>query len=270
MTTLYKYNLIIENKYNINLNDKLGEGSFGVIYKGINKYTNKNVAIKIEDKSKSLLNNEAKIYNILNNINGVPKLRSYGSVNCFNYMVIDYIGESLENYRLKNNCKLSLNNVKSIGIQIIDIIEKIHNQGIIHRDIKPENFLIFKDKIYIIDFGLSKLYKYNNNHIIEKKINHIIGNVIYSSLNIHLGITPSRRDDIESIIYILIYLIYNKLPWKFKNKKINIEKILFIKKNINNYINLNNNIIIILEYIKKLKFYDKPNYNYIKNIINQL
>lgn len=269
MTIVCEYNLIIENKYNINLKDKLGEGSFGVIYKGINKNTNKHVAIKIEDKSKSLLKNEAKIYNILNNINGVPKLRSYGSVNCFNYMVIDYIGESLEKYKLKNKIQLSLNNVKNIGLQIIDIIEKIHNNGIIHRDIKPENFLIFKDKIYIIDFGLSKLYVKNNKHVLKREIKHIIGNIRYSSINIHNNISPSRRDDIESIIYILIYLLNGTLPWEM-NK--NIKDIGDIKKDENTFkkIKLNTNLILLLKYVRKLKYSEKPNYNYIKNKINLL
>ena len=273
-----EYCLIIENKYKINLNNKLGEGSFGIIYKGLNTNNNKNVAIKIEDKSISLLKNEAKIYNLLYNIKGVPKLKSYGNENCFNYMVIDYIGESLEKYRLKNNGKLQIDKVKDIGIQIINIIERIHDKNIIHRDIKPENILIYNNKIYVIDFGLSRIYKINNKHILKRNIQNIIGNIRYCSVNIHNNISPSRRDDIESIIYILIYLLNGELPWQkiiIRNNVEKIDNIREIKKNINNKINNTkdntiNYLLLLLNYVRKLKYDEKPNYSYIKKIINLL
>jgi serine/threonine protein kinase len=273
---LYEYNLLIENKYKINLNDKLGEGAFGLIFKGLNTNTNKNVAIKIEDKSKSLLINEAKIYNLLKKIKGIPNFRSYGNVGKFNYMVIDYVGITLEHYRINNSGRLSVDKVKNIGLQMIEIIEEIHMNYIIHRDIKPENFLIYNDKIFIIDFGLSKIYIKNNKHILKRNIQNIIGNIRYCSVNIHNNISPSRRDDIESIIYILIYLLNGELPWQkiiIGNNVEKIDNIRDIKKNINNKINntkdnIINYLLLLLNYVRKLKYDEKPNYSYIKKIIN--
>lgn len=268
---VYEYILFIENKYKINLNDKLGEGSFGIIYKGINTNTNKNVAIKIEKKSKSLLINEARIYNLLKKIKGIPKFRSYGNEGVYNYMVIDYIGESLEKYRLNNNGVLSIEKVKNIGLQMINIINNIHNTGILHRDIKPENFLIYNNEIFIIDFGLSKIYVKDNKHIVKSSINNIIGNIRYASINIHNNISPSRRDDIESIIYILIYLLNGSLPWQLSGK-ININEIKERKKDINNLknIKIDNNLILLVKYVRNLKYIERPDYNYIKNKINLL
>lgn len=88
----------------------------------------------------------------------------------------------------------------------------------IHRDIKPENYVIGNEDIttlYMIDFGLAKYYRDQNDgkHIpnIEKK--GLIGTARYASVNAHLGKEQSRRDDMISIGYVLIYLATGKLPW---------------------------------------------------------
>ena len=108
---------------------------------------------------------------------------------------------------------------------MIQRIEFIHERGFIHRDIKPENFVIgLNDKsnnLYIIDFGLSKRYKDKNTgqHIPYRENRHLVGTARYASINAHLGIEQSRRDDIESIGYVLVYLAFGRLPWQNKNEK---------------------------------------------------
>ena len=87
----------------------------------------------------------------------------------------------------------------------------MHEHDYVHRDLKPENFVIGLDKeeniIYLIDFGLSKKYKDSKgDHILYKEGKSILGTVRYVSIYTHLGIEQSRRDDIESLGYILIYL----------------------------------------------------------------
>ena len=259
----------INDKYVIK--EKIGNGEFGNIYLGINELSNENVAIKIDSSDNILIKNEAKIYNILCNIDGIPKIKSYGKICKYNYLIIDLLGKSLEYYKEKSE-GVSLIKIKDLGIQMVKIINKVHNLNIIHRDIKPENLMFGinenKELLYLIDFGLSKLYKQKNRHIKETKNNNIVGTLNYVSINIHKGVNASRRDDLESIIYILIELCIGKLPWDKIEKK---EKIQEIKEKIDyKKLKIPNEIIRILNYIKKLSFIENPNYNYILLELNNL
>jgi len=149
--------LVVEGKYRVTT--KIGEGSFGKIFAGVNSLTDEEIAIKIEKSSESsLLKNEAKIYKLLEESPGIPRLRSYGKEGIFNYMVIDLLGKSLEDCRVECGGCLSLKTVLGIGLQMLRRIETVHENGIIHRDIKPENLLYHdksSDDLKLIDFGLS-------------------------------------------------------------------------------------------------------------------
>ena len=146
--------LTIGNKYEI-LN-VIGEGTFGRVFKGKNIRSSEEIAIKIQHKAiANVLKHEAKIYRCLKDISGVPRIRNYGSEEGFNYLILDLLGPSLDQQTLNTS-----ETIKYM-IDILNIIEKIHNIGIIHRDIKPENFLlnrIGENRVYLIDFGLSKYY----------------------------------------------------------------------------------------------------------------
>jgi serine/threonine protein kinase len=266
--------LIIDKKYKIV--SRLGNGGFGMIFKGINLNTNEEIAIKIEKKTEvSTLKNEAKIYNYLNKISGVPKLRTYGSEGAYNYIVIDLLGESLE--KIKNNCSgsFSINMVLLVGIQMVQRIQEIHLKGIIHRDIKPDNFLINKNtnKLYLIDFGLAKRYLDNNNNHIKLSINKgLVGTINYISINVHNGIVPSRRDDLESVFYVLLYLIIGELPWrKEKNNHDDVvrEKINLIK-NKTIIENIPNELIHFYLYCRNLEYEQSPDYDFLKRIFFDL
>lgn len=207
---------IIGRKYKIA--NKIGSGSFGVVYKGINIRSNEYVAIKIESligKSK-LLKNEAKICRHLTPSKGISQVRYYGVDQENSYVVFDLLGVSLDTYmeRLK---KFSLKTTCNLGMQMIQRIQYIHEKGILHRDIKPDNFLMGKEDVnllYIIDFGLSKNFVERGKHIKCKDKKKMTGTVRYASINIHNGIEPSRRDDLISIGYMLIYFIKGVLPWQ--------------------------------------------------------
>ena len=258
---------MISNKYN--LIEKISEGSFGSVFKAENIRTKENVAIKFEIKIDNLksLKNEAKIYQYLGKINGFPQLKMFGTTDKVNYLVIDLLGKSLSNTIVHFN-KLSLKTTLLIGIQIINRIKILHEFQLLHRDIKPSNFLfgLEKDttKLYLVDFGFSKRYIYNGNHIQEKKITKILGSPNFVSLNIHNHIEPSRRDDLESCIYIMLSMLFGKLVW-------------FDKSNLNDIYKLKEQIIlseevpdfikILLNYVRKIKFDETPDYNYIINII---
>jgi serine/threonine protein kinase len=258
---------MISNKYN--LIEKISEGSFGSVFKAENIRTKENVAIKFEIKIDNLksLKNEAKIYQYLGKINGFPQLKMFGTTDKVNYLVIDLLGKSLSNTILYFN-KLSLKTTLLIGIQIINRIKVLHENQLLHRDIKPSNFLfgLEKDttKLYLVDFGFSKRYIYNGNHIQEKKITKILGSPNFVSLNIHNHIEPSRRDDLESCIYIMLSMLFGKLVWFDKSDLNDIYKLkeqIILSEEVPTFIK------ILLNYVRKMKFDETPDYNYIINII---
>ena len=267
--------LIVERKYKILT--KIGEGTFGKIFKGVNINNNAKVAIKIEKASESkLLLNEAKIYKNLEDIKGIPRILSFGKEGLFNYLVIDLLDESLE--ELKHLCggAMSLKCVLNIGLQLLTRIEDLHSAGLVHRDIKPDNFLIDRKTniIYIIDFGLSKRYLDNSdNHLPETTGRKLTGTARYVSVNVHNGIAPSRRDDLESIGYMLVYLLKGKLPWqKISNpdKYKKYELIGETNKNISlfeHFPDIPIEFITFLTYCRNMSFDDDPDYEYLRNVI---
>lgn len=262
--------LIIDGKYKII--SRLGNGNFGMIFKGIHIITNEEIAVKIEKISHlSTLKNEAKIYNYLENISGMPKLRNFGVEGNYNYIVLDLLGESLET--LKNNCggTFSLNTISLLAIQMIRQIQQIHSKGIIHRDIKPQNILIHKNKLFFIDFGLATRFTNDlNQHIPQKKIKGFVGTLNYISINIHQHITPSRRDDLETIFYVLLYFLNGKLPWFDTTKHITDKNILFETIHREKLQILNNKsffiptqLVSFFNYCRNLKFQETPDYTYL-------
>jgi serine/threonine protein kinase len=264
---------IIGNKYK--LIKQIGSGSFGSIFEGINIRTNEKVAIKIEVISDELklLKHESNIYRLLANVDRVPKIKWYGKDETYYYMVIDLFGESLQDLLDKSN-KLSLKVVLQIGINILNILMKIHDNGFIHRDIKPENFLLTLNKprkVVLIDFGISKPYLINNQHIEFKRKNKFLGTLNFASINAHKLYEQSRRDDLESLAYILIYFFFGELDWidvANENNSINFDE--FERENDyvrskKELISVNNNNIpkVLFEFyesVRILEFEERPNY----------
>jgi serine/threonine protein kinase len=270
--------LVVEGKYKVER--KLGEGSFGKIFAGLNCNTGESVAIKIEKTSESsVLRNEAKMYKLLDGCQGIPRLRTYGVEGKFNYMVMDLLGESLESIRLQCGGRISLKSVIALGIQMIKRIETIHNIGIVHRDIKPDNFLLKPDGtiLHLIDFGLARRYlNHSDEHIQPDTGRKLTGTARYASLNVHNGITPSRRDDLESIGYVMLYLLSGDLPWqsiRSQNKDERYKAIGDYKRTHSLwdlFAGYPGEFIIYLTYCRSLQFDEDPDYNYLKNLFGNL
>ena len=261
----------------------IGSGSFGFVYKGINIIDKKGVAVKVEKKDMgfNLLEKESYYLYNLKSI-GVPEVVSYGFSGKYNILVQTLLGESLGKIFYKNNYHFPLKDICMFSIQILDRIEYVHSKYIIHRDIKPENFLIGnpdKYMIYIIDFGLSKKYKSSrtNKHVQFRLTKKFTGTARYASLNSIRGSEQSRRDDLEAIGYMLLYFFNGgKLPWQgvsCKQKAEKYVKIYTMKKNLNLdefCKNMPREIIYFMNYARGLEFEQKPDYNYLRSLFENV
>ncbi|KAF1318467.1 Ck1/ck1/ck1-d protein kinase, partial [Globisporangium splendens] len=266
------------------LGRKIGSGSFGDIYLGTNMTSGEEVAIKLESvKSKHpQLLYESKIYKILNGGLGVPNLHWFGVEGEYNVMVIDLLGPSLED--LFNYCgrRFQLKTVLMIADQLLCRLEYCHSKNFIHRDVKPDNFLIGLGKraqiCHVIDFGLAKKYRdpKTHQHIPYRENKNLTGTARYASINTHVGIEQSRRDDLESLGYVFMYFIRGSLPWqglKANTKKQKYEKIM--EKKMNTPIEVlckgyPAEFRAYFEYCRALRFDDKPDYAYLKRLFKEL
>ena len=278
-------NFQLNENYSILLNKKIGSGSFGQIYQCLNKKTNEMLACKIEsiNELKPQLYHESKIMQLMKNCTGFPTCYDFILTEQDKILIMDLLGPNLDTIMNKLPSKNSLKrfSFKSslmIMIQCLERLKSLHEKGIIHRDIKPENFVIGpKNKeriIYLIDFGLSK--KISKDKIIPtvKADRNIIGTMRYISMNTHQGYEQGKRDDLESLFYIIIYFIKGELPWqniKTKSKAEKYSKIFEIKKKVTENGDLVEGLPLemakILEYILGLNFFEKPNYLLIKNAV---
>lgn len=274
--------LRVGKKYRIGR--KIGSGSFGDIYLGTNVISGEEIAIKLENvKAKHpQLEYEAKVYKALSGGVGIPFVRWYGTECDYNAMVIDLLGPSLEDLFNYCNRKFTYKTVLLLADQLICRIEYIHARCFIHRDIKPDNFLMGigrrGSQVNVIDFGLAKKYRdpRTHAHIPYRENKNLTGTARYASVNTHLGIEQSRRDDLESLGYVLIYFCRGSLPWqglKAATKRQKYDRIMEKKMTIPNDVltkGLPDKFLEYMNYVKNLRFDDKPNYAYLRNLFRDL
>ena len=280
---------------------KISHGSFGDIILSYSLRENIEVVVKKEKKEKnqrsSPLHNELKTYqNLLDisnstdftgaksipqlEIQGLPKFYGFGEKPEYYYLIQEFLGPNLS--QLLNYCgkkKFTLGTICLLAMQILNRIEYVHKRHFLHRDLKPENFCIGNEEstntIFLIDYGLAKRFKDNktNQHIPYREGRPFIGTARYASINAHLGLEQSRRDDLISIGYILVYLIKGILPWQGIKGKDKINQLIQKKIQIPNDVlcsGLPNEFVHYLNYCKNLKFEERPDYDFLKGLFGKL
>ena len=261
----------------------IGNGSFGCVFSANNILDNSLVAVKVEKRNGKLhlLEFESNYLSMLKGF-GIPEIKSFGYNKYFYFLVEELLGSNLIQIKYKIN-KFTLKDIAMIGIQMIDRIEYVHSKNILHRDIKPENFVKgYKDDsiIYIIDFGISRKYKSSRTgkHLKFRITGKVFGTLRYISYNATRGVEQSRRDDLESIGYILILLATGDLPWQGVSRKEHDRKkkyleILLLKKYTPIEVlckNLPIEFVDYIKYCKNLQFEQDPNYEYLRNLFKSI
>ena len=211
---------------------------------------------------------------------GIPKIITFGKCGIYNILIEELLGPSINSiFELKKH-KFLIKDICMLGIQILDRLEFIHSKDVIHRDIKPLNFIIGRKdpkNIYIIDFSFAHKYRSSRTgkHIQFKNTHTLIGSLRYISINANKGFEQSRRDDLESVGYMLVYLAKYYLPWLSIDKKLNLDFQIKCKevskiKNSNTPENickgLPEEFIEYLKYTRNLEFEQDPDYNYLRNL----
>lgn len=201
---------------------RIGSGSFGNVYAGTDIETGEQVAVKSEasfTKQTNLLS-EARIYKSLAGRRGFASIRHCGMEARHNVLVTDLLGASLDSLLSLNGRSFSLKTCLMLGDQLLERLEALHELGYVHRDLKPQNILMGRGEgahmPHLIDFGLSKRFQNAENmrHIEYRENKAVVGTPSFASTGAMKGCEQGRRDDLESLGYVLVFLLRGSLPWQ--------------------------------------------------------
>ncbi|RIA83620.1 kinase-like domain-containing protein [Glomus cerebriforme] len=289
--------------------EKIGEGSFGEVFRAVHVKTKEKCAIKREliNEEHPQLPQEAEFLRMLEGPRFIPKVHWFGQEKLYNALVMDLLGPNMRLVRQAYD-KLPVAFVSDIAIQMVTILEHVHNKGIVYRDVKPDNFLLEQDfeipikelekwdsddppkpledyhplldrshKISLVDYGLSTFYidKRTGRHVPKKQppTKYKTGTARYAAIGVHNGLPHARRDDLESLGYVILEMLRGTLPWAGVTARNAIEgwaKMLRMKANIpleELFEGVPRGFMDFLQYTRNLDFDQEPNYNYARNLL---
>ena len=268
---------VIFGKYRIIKNIEKNENL--QIYEGKNFITDELITIKFEQKKelkkKGILEIESYYCNYLKS-QGIPVIKEIGYYENNIVSIQPKLGLTLSKLFNKYYGFFKIKDIAMIAIQILERIKYIHSKNILCCDINPNNFSLGTGRqqniIYMTNFNSAKKYRYKNTlEHIKYKItynNNFIGNYIFASINTLRGVESGRRDDLESLGYMLIYFLKGSLPWEYVkgvNTSEKRRKIYQTKKNYNLdelCAGIPEEFKLFLNYVKSLTFLEDPDYNY--------
>ncbi|MCP9261968.1 Tau-tubulin kinase 1 [Dirofilaria immitis] len=170
---------------------------------------------------------------VLNKLKEQDRLRHFctiedkGRHRDFFYIVMTMVGKSLQHQLYtgittsNSKQKFSLGTAMSVGIKCLEALEDLHNIGYLHRDVKPGNFAIGRPEVYVLDFGMARLYIHEDGTMRNpRSLTGFRGTLKYAPLSAHILRELCRKDDVESWLYMIVELTSGKLPWRNMTDKI--------------------------------------------------
>ena len=270
--TIDRNNVIIERK--------LAHSSFADIFAALDFSISQPLAIKVacHPSSPSTIEAETTILRSLSSVNGIPKVLWTGQINNRSAFMMPLLGPSLAD-QIGWGQLLSLHDVSALALELLTILEGVHSKGILHLDLKPSNILFSPNshQIYLIDFNISKSYLSTlGEHLPLSQIGEFNGNVQFASINAHQFLEQSRRDELESLGYLLLSLCYGGLEWNNENEADFNKKIIYVGEEKKKFLKTVENNATVPKFLRRyfsmineIGFYDKPNYNRIRQLFSE-
>lgn len=289
-----KTGLLICNRFRVM--QKINVGSYGAIFTALDQaegeHFNRQVAVKFETSGveDSHIRYEHDVYKVCaggprskkeKRTEGFPEVFWIGEQYNYKIMVMELLGPSLENLFGYCSSQFRKETVYELGMQMLTRVEHLHGRGFVHRDLKPENFLMGvgpnENTCYLIDFGLARRFRFREGeqltHVPYRKGKNLVGTAKYASLNSHNGIELSRRDDLESLCYILLEFMIGDLPWKesrararFRSKSQCYNRIRTGKEQLD-WPAVCPALVEWINYARRLEFAEKPDYNRLRGYL---
>ncbi|KAG2340935.1 hypothetical protein BDR05DRAFT_1032181 [Suillus weaverae] len=267
----------------------LGTGSSGRVTSAFHVLTGSEVALKSGTASEDtpdmpcVVRYEALVYSLLRGHLGIPSCKWSGLDRGSYFLVLEQLGANLEQLRKLSRGELPWKTVVMLGVQMFNRVEFAHSRGVILRDIKPENFAMGVGEksriIYLFDFGLAKLYvdPSTGTHIPYREDRVALGTMSYSSYNVHFGREQGRRDDLEALGNVLLYLLHGRLPWEdiyAPNKEAKLRRMGEMKTGSAAFRDLlarsPAEFTTYFDHCRSLKFEEKPNYALLRQLFSQI
>ncbi|KUL81668.1 hypothetical protein ZTR_11130 [Talaromyces verruculosus] len=267
----------IGGKYLYDVNNRLDDR--GRVYQGTDIDSGQPVAIKRERADEAhTLKNEAHVYHELSGGVGIPFVLSASDIKDDDgFLVMEPLGPDLQSLFNMYGREFSLKTLPLIADQLISRVEYIHSRSFIHGDITPKHLAVGrgvdKNQVYVISFGRAKYYRDPRSHEHKSYLENEqrACSIPYMSIHAHKGITPSRRDDMEAVGNVLLYLNLGSLPWGKLDIDVGLDVIEEMKISIEKSCpDALAEILVYFKHVRSLKFDEKPNYSYLRKIFRDL